>query len=195
MARRALFILEEGFDDLEYFYSCHRLLEEGFECVVASHREYSDIPLYNPETGELKPRKLVLRGKRGVEVEVDLPYTRALEELEGFDVLVIPGGRGPERARRYPEAVEIARRMASQGKPVLAICHGPQLLASAGVLKGRRVTGYWGIRDDLVNAGAEYLDRDAVRDGNIVTVRHTTVLGKGMKLFIELLREKGLAEC
>ena len=84
--------------------------------------------------------------------------------------------------------------MAEAGKPILAICHGPQLLVSAGVARDKKMTAYWGIRDDIENAGAQYIDEDAVRDGNIVTVRHTTVLGKGTKLFIELLREKGLVK-
>ena len=194
MARRALFIVEDGFDDMEYFYSCHRLVEEGFTCIVASHEKYSDVPLYNPHTGELRPRRRRVKGKHGTEVEVDVSYSEALDRIEEYDVLVLPGGRGPERARRYPEAVELVRRMAEAGKPILAICHGPQLLASAGALRGRRVTGYWGIRDDLVNAGAVYVDEDAARDGNIVTIRHPTVIGRGMRLFIQLLRERGLVE-
>lgn len=192
---KALFLVEEGFDDLEYFYAYHRLREEGFECLVASSKKYDDVPLYDPETGRLSPRPRRVRGKHVLEVTVDLSFREALERLDEFDVLVIPGGRGPERARRFPEAVEIVRRMAQAGKPILAICHGPQLLISAGVAKGRRMTGYWGIRDDIVNAGATYVDEDAVRDGNIVTVRHTSVIGKGVKLFIELLREKGLVKC
>ena len=189
---KALFIVEDGFDDLEYFYALHRLREEGFDAVIASSRKHDDIPLYDPETGKLLPRPRTVKGKRFLEVRVDIDYREALERLGEFDVLVIPGGRGPERARVYPEAVEIVRKMVEEGKPVLAICHGPLLLVSAGVAKGRRLTGYWGIRDDLVNAGAEYADMDAVRDGNIVTVRHTTVIGVGVKLFIDLLRRKKL---
>jgi protease I len=191
---KALFIVEEGFDDLEYFYSYHRLIEEGFECYVASSKKYNDVPLYDPETGQLKARPRRVKGKHVLEVTVDMSYSEALNRLDEFDVLVIPGGRGPERARRHREAVEIVRRMVEAGKPVLAICHGPQLLISAGVARGRRMTGYWGIRDDIVNAGATYVDEDAVRDGNIVTVRHTSVLGKGMRLFIELLRERNLVK-
>ncbi len=189
---KALFIVEEGFDDLEYFYAYHRLREEGFDIVVASSEKYDDVPVYRPETGELLPRKKRVKGKHVLEAVVDTTYKEALERLSEFDVLVIPGGRGPERARRHREAVEIVKRFVEDGKPVLAICHGPQLLVSAGVARGRRLTGYWGIRDDIVNAGAEYVDSDAVRDGNIVTVRHTTVLGAGMKLFIDLLRRKKL---
>lgn len=194
MARRALILVEEGFDDFEYFYSRHRLEEMGFEVLVAAGRRWSDVPVYDPDTGELRPRPRMVRGKHGTEVRVDLSFREALERIEEFDVLVLPGGRGPERARRFPEAPEIVRRMVEAGKPVLAICHGPQLLVSAGVARGRRMTAYWGIRDDIVNAGAVYVDEDAVRDGNVVTVRHPTVLGRGFRLFAELLRERGLAE-
>jgi len=189
---KALFIIEEGFDDLEFFYAYHRLIEEGFTSVIASSRKYDEVPAYDPDTGKLSPRPRRVRGKHGLEVTTDISFKEALKRLDEFDVLVIPGGRGPERARRHREAVEIVRRMAEAGKPILAICHGPQLLVSAGVARGKRMTAYWGIRDDIENAGAQYIDKDAVRDGNIVTVRHTTVLGKGTKLFIELLREKGL---
>ncbi len=191
---RALVIVEKEFDDLEFFYAYHRLVEEGFEVVVASHTRFSDVPVYDPATGSLKPRKAVVKGKRGFEVEVDIDYSEALRRLDEFDVLVVPGGRGPERARQYREAVEIARRMVEAGKPVVAICHGPLLLASAGVIRGRRVTGYPGIADDLRNAGAEYVDSPAVRDGNIVTIRHTSTMGEGFRLFMKLLAEKGLVK-
>ncbi len=190
---RALFILEDGFDDFEYFYARHRLEELGFGVVVASHCRYSDVPLYDPEKGELRPRPYRVRGKHGLEVEVDTDYVSALKELDSYDVLVIPGGRGPDRARRYGEAVEIVRRMAVGGKPILAICHGPQLLISAAVVKGRRIAANPGIRDDVVNAGGVYVDDVAARDGNIVTIRHPSVMGRGFRLFVELLAERGLA--
>ena len=154
---------------------------------------YSDVPRYDPDTSRLSPRLHMVRGKECL--EVDLSYEDVLRELDRFDVLVIPGGRSPDRARRYPEAVEIARRFAEAGKPIVAICHGPQLLISAGVVRGRRVTGNPGIKDDLINAGAQYTGSDAERDGSIVTIRHPTVLGKGFRLFVEHLRERGLAQC
>ena len=191
---RALFIVEDGFDDLEYFYAFHRLREEGFEVVVASSRKYDSIAVLDEKTGKIALKKRAVQGKRFLSVEPDLTFGEALTRLDEFDVLVIPGGRGPERARQHREAVEIVRRMVLSGKPVLVICHGPQLLISAGVVEGRRITGYWGIRDDIVNAGAEYVDSDAVRDGNIVSIRHTSVIGAGMKLFIELLKQKKLVK-
>ncbi len=191
---KALIIAEDGVDDFELLYAYHRLREEGFEVFVASHEKYSNYLGVAPDGKTIRlPR--MLKGKHGSEIAVDLDYREALEKLSEFDVLVLPGGRGPERARQHREAVEIVKRMVEAGKPVVAICHGPQLLISAGVIRGRRVTGYPGIKDDIINAGGEYVDKPAVRDGNIVTVKHPIWLGEGFKLFIELLREKGLARC
>ena len=186
---KALFIVEDDFDDLEYFYAYHRLKEEGFDIAVASSSKYDDIATYDPKTGRVSLRPKYVKGKRGLLVKVDIDYKEALEILQEFDALIIPGGRGPERARQYEAAVEIVKRMVRANKPVLAICHGPQLLISAKVVSGRKLTGYWGIKDDIVNAGASYVDSSAVRDSNIVTVRHTSVIGEGVKLFIELLKE------
>ena len=189
---KALIIAEDGVDDFELLYSYHRLREEGFEVFVASHTKHSEYAVIRD--GRVEPAPRLIEGKRGQKIKVDLEYREALEKLNEFDVLVLPGGRGPERARQYPEAVEIVKRMAGAGKPVIAICHGPLLLVSAGVLKGRRVTGYPGIRDDLVNAGAIYVDEPAVRDGNIVTVKHPTWISDGFRLFMELLREVKLVK-
>ncbi len=187
---KALIIAEDGVDDFELMYAYHRLREECIEPLVASHSKHSEYAVVRD--GRVEPAPRLLEGKHGTRIRVDLDYREALERLDEFDVLVLPGGRGPERARQHPEAVEIVRRMVEAGKPVIAICHGPQLLVSAGVVRGRRVTGYPGIRDDLVNAGAVYIDEPAVRDGNIVTVRHPTWLAEGFRLFIPLLRERGV---
>ena len=190
---KALFIVEDDVDELEFYYAYYRLKEEGFEVVVASHSKWGKYAVYDEETGELRREKREVKGKRGLTIPVDIDYEEALKGE--WDVLVIPGGRSPERARQHPKAVEIVRRHAEAGKPILAICHGPLLLVSAGVLRGRKTTGYWGIRDDLVNAGAEYVDEDVVRDGNIVTVRHTRFLAEGLREFMKLLRERGLTSC
>ncbi|MET1101298.1 MAG: DJ-1/PfpI family protein [Pyrodictiaceae archaeon] len=192
MAKRALFIIEDGFDDFEFFYAYHRLLELGFEAIIASSEKYSGLLVYDPQKGYRRARREV-EGKHGSKVAVDVTYLEALGNTGSYDVLVLPGGRGSERARRHREAVELVRRMVvEEEKPVVAICHGPQLLISAGAIKGRRVTAYWGIRDDIINAGGVYVDKDYARDNNIVTIRHTTSIGKGFRLFVELLKERGL---
>ncbi len=190
---RALFIVEDDVDELEFYYAYYRLKEEGFEVVVASHTKWGKYMVYDEETGEPRRERREVKGKRGIMIPVDIDYEEAARQT--WDVLVLPGGRSPERARQYPKAVELVKKLVEEGKPVLAICHGPLLLVSANVLKGRRVTGYWGIRDDLVNAGAVYVDENVVRDGNIVTVRHTRFLAEGLREFMKLLREKELVKC
>ncbi len=188
-SRKILFIVEDGVDDLELYYSYYRVLEEGWEPVIASHSKYTGRLVLDEETGSLvrEPRKIV--GKRGVEFNADMTYEEALS-LE-WDGLVVPGGRSPERARLYSSAVELVKRILSEYKPVLAICHGPLLLASAGVIEGKRVTGHLGIGDDLRNAGAIYTGSPAEVDGCIVTARHTTTIHKAVKPFLELVGRGG----
>ncbi|MEB3816824.1 MAG: DJ-1/PfpI family protein [Desulfurococcales archaeon] len=183
---RALVIAEDDVDDLEFFYAVYRMLELGFEVVVAASRKYSDILVLGP-SGEPERAPRRIRGKRGIEFSVDATFEEALNEE--WDALVIPGGRGPERARIHREAVELTRKLVARGVPTLAICHGPLLLASAGVIRGRRVTGHPGIADDLRNAGAIYTGAPAEADGNIVTARHTTTIHEGFKLFVKLLEK------
>lgn len=90
---------------------------------------------------------------------------------DGFDALFIPGGFSPDILRADDDAVRFVRQFFQSGKPVFAICHGPQLLISAQVLKGKKLTGWKSIRQDIINAGAEFFDREVVEDGNLVTSR------------------------
>ncbi len=185
MPPRALIIAEDGVDDLELYYTYYRLLEAGYEVYVASHESHSNTIILDPETGSLTRAPRKLKGKHGIEHRVDLTYREALSRE--WDLIAVPGGRSPERARLHGEAIELLKRHAAKGKPIIAICHGPLLLASAGLLKGRRVTGHPGIADDLKNAGANYTGRGAEADGNIVTVRHTTTIHEGFQLLLSLL--------
>jgi protease I len=186
---RALIIAEDDVDDLELYYSLYRMKELGFETYLAASRKTGRY-LVLDEEGRPVPAPRLIRGKRGIEFNVDIEFREALGR--DWDVLVIPGGRGPERARIHKEAVAIVRDLVSKGRPVIAICHGPLLLASAGVIRGKRVTGHPGIADDLVNAGAIYTGSPAERDGNIVTARHTTTIHEGFRLFVKLLEDSGL---
>ena len=169
---RALIITGDGFEDIELLYPYYRLVEAGFEVVIAA------------------PRKGKVVGKHGYEVEAHA----SLDEVdpEGFDVLVLPGGRGPERVRVHPRAGEIVAHFMDEGKPVAAICHGPQLLITARRVSGRRLTSYWGIRDDLVVAGAEWVDEPVVVDGNLVTSRYPPDIPFWMREFFKLLERRGL---
>jgi protease I len=108
-------------------------------------------------------------GKKGGSLAADATFAEV--EPGAFDALVIPGGGAPENLRIEDAAVAFAREFVDSGKPVAAICHGPQLLISADVLRGRTVTCVKKIRDDVKNAGATYVDEALVTDGNLITSR------------------------
>jgi protease I len=148
---KALILTASGVEDVEFFYPYYRLREEGIEVDVAS-----------PD-GE----KIV--GAHGYRFEPDLSFTDA--DADDYDLLVLPGGRGPEKVRLRPEAVAITKKMFEADKTVAALCHGPQVLISADVVRGRRATCWPALRDDLKAAGAEYLDQEVVVDGNLITSR------------------------
>ena len=148
---KALMISADNFEDLELFVPYYRLKEEGIDVDVASMKK-----------GKIK-------GKHGYEMEVN----RTLDEVDPgeYDILVLPGGKAPETVRKQPRAVEIARAFFEKNKPVSAICHGPQTLITAGLLKGIRATCYKTVAPEMLEAGALYEDRDVVVDGNLVTSR------------------------
>jgi protease I len=107
-----------------------------------------------------------------------------------FDGVILPGGfESPDRLRVRPEVLRFVREMDEAGKLVAAICHGPWVLISAGVVKGRRVTGYMSIADDLKNAGAKYVQEDLVVDGNLISAPHYKNNGVFMKAVIEALQD------
>jgi len=165
---RVLFLSADQFEDVELIYPFHRLKEEGHEVYVASF-----------ERG-------TITGKHGYPMEVDLSFEEA--DPDEFDALVLPGGRAPEKVRLNEKAISIAKKMFGDGKPVASICHGPQVLISAGVLRGRKGTSYIGIRDDLISAGVEWLDEPVVVDGNWVSSRHPGDLYAWMREFVRFLR-------
>jgi len=118
----------------------------------------------------LKERSTVKGKAKGTEVTID----RAISTVfpDDFDALFIPGGCSPDHLRADDGAVQFARQFVESGKPVLAICHAPQLLITAQVLQGRRITGYKSIIQDIKNAGAEFVDQAVVEDGNLLSSRN-----------------------
>jgi protease I len=148
---KALILVANNVEDLEFFYPYYRLCEEGFYVDVAS-----------PDGGKIV-------GKNGYDFACNLSISEA--NADEYDLLVLPGGKAPETVRLEPEAVEITRKMLNSDKTVAAICHGVQTLISADVLHGRKATCWRGIRDDVKAAGAEYLDQEVVVDGNLITSR------------------------
>jgi protease I len=165
---KALIISADAYEDSELLVPYYRFLEDGIEVDIASMK------------------KQPIKGKRGYEVEV----TRTLAEVrpEDYDILVLPGGRAPEAVRREPAAVEIARDFFRKGKPVAAICHGPQTLITAGLLKGRHATCFRTVVDELKAAGAIYEDNEVVVDGNLVTSRRPSDLPAFMRETMKLIR-------
>jgi len=113
--------------------------------------------------------KGAITGKHGYEINVDVAF-RDVNPAD-YDILVISGGKGPEKMRLDKDALEITRYFFKEKKPVAAICHGPQVLISAGVIRGRKITCWLGIRDDIIAAGALYEDSEVVIDENLVSSR------------------------
>jgi len=149
--KRVAVLVADLYQELEFWYPYLRLKEEGAEVVAVG-----------PEEGEYK-------SKLGYPAKADL--AAAMARAEDFDAVIIPGGYAPDYMRRSPELVALVRKMTEQGKVVAAICHGGWMLCSARVVKGKRVTSFYAIRDDLENAGATWVDKPVVRDGNLITSR------------------------
>ncbi len=164
----ALFLVADGFDDLQLFLPWYRLLEEGMTVKIAT------------------PCGQRVTGLHGYRVEADTPINEATPS--DYDLLVIPGGQSPERLRLREEAVDVARTFMDADRPVAAIGHGPQLLISAGSLLGKQATSAPGIRDDLRAADAIYVDEATVRDGNLLTCRGSDDLPELCKQLVSLLR-------
>jgi len=127
-------------------------------------------------------------GKHGYPVKVNTTADKV--RAEDFDSVVVPGGYAPDYMRRYPAVLKLVRDAFDQGKVVAAICHAGWVLASAGILKGKRAACYHAIRDDIVNAGAEYINTEVVRDGNLVTSRKPDDLPAFMREVIEALKDR-----
>lgn len=175
LKKKAVIITAEGFEDEEVIYPIIRLKEEGFDIDIAT-----------------KGAKLVL-GRVGFPLELMVKYYGVLVDstklnTEDYDLVLIPGGfEAPDRVRQIPEVLEFIKKMNKENKIVAAFCHGPWVLISSGILKGKKATCYPGIVDDLKNAGAIYVDQPAVIDGNIVTSRHPRDVGFFMKALLSKL--------
>jgi archaeal arginyl aminopeptidase len=165
---KALIVSADNFEDSELLVPYYRLKEEGAEVDVAS------------------PAGGTIRGKHGYEIKAD--RTLADIDPEAYDLLVLPGGKAPETVRQEPAALAICRHFFEKNKPVAAICHGPQTLISAGLLKGRRATCYRTVADEMTDAGAFYEDSKVVVDRNLVTSRQPSDLPEFMREMIKLLR-------
>jgi len=146
-------IITDMFEDSEYSEPARAFREAGHDLVHVG----------------LKEGETVKGKKAGTPVIVDRPVKEV--SADDFDALLIPGGYSPDKIRVDEHAVRFARDFVNSGKPVFAICHGAQLLITADVLRGRTITGWKSIVQDIKNAGAHYIDDKVVVDGNLVSSR------------------------
>ncbi len=168
METKIVILAGDGYEDLELWYPRLRLLEEGLETVVAA--------------ADLQEK----RSKHGYPADVQVK-TADLNPDE-YAAVIIPGGiKGAEHVRMDREAVAFVRRLHQQGKPVASICHGAWVLISAFIVKDRLLTCYEGMKDDLIAAGARYLDQEVVVDGNLITARKPADLPAFMREILKKL--------
>lgn len=156
-AIKALILTADKFEDMELFFPYFRLLEEGIEVDIVA------------------PKKGHIEGEHGYGLEINKTFAEI--NPEEYDILLIPGGSpdgAPSVVRKDTKAQAITKSFFNSNKPVSSICHGPWLLASAGVVKGRHLTSFWhdGVPEDIKKAGGIYEDKEVVVDGNLVTSRY-----------------------
>jgi protease I len=175
---RAVIITGPGFQDHDVIYSYYRVKEAGFEVEVA--------------TAGGRP----VIGKYGVGVPLDKRAKSciAFEDLDvdNFDLVILTGGHeAPDRVRQDRRVLQFVREMDERGKVVAGLCHGPWIMISAGVMRGRLACAYVGMRDDMMNAGAEIEDADVIVDRNMVTCSYYGAVGPFMHTVITLCEERG----
>lgn len=169
--RRVVVLAGDDYEDMELQYPKYRLLEAGAQVVVAGL-----------EAG------VTCKGKHGYPQKVDA--TVASLKAADFDGVVVPGGWMPDKLRRYDEVKKLVRDMDQAGRLIASICHGPWIDISAGVVKGARYTSTPGIKDDLVNAGATWLDEATVVDRHHVTARRPDDLPPWSAALVRVLAQQ-----
>lgn len=170
--KRIAILADNIYQELEVWYPLYRFREAGAEVVVLGDK-----------AGQTYTSKF------GYPVTSQLAYDQA--KASEFDGVVIPGGYAPDIIRRYPAACQFVKDMDAQGKLVASICHGGWVLCSAGILKGKRATSFFAIKDDLIHAGALWEDAEVVVDRNLVTSRKPDDLPAFCRASIEVLTRQG----
>jgi len=167
MNKKALIITGHGFQDQEVIYPYYRLLEEGFIVDIAAKN------------------KELLSGILGLKIEANKTFDEI--KINDYGLLVLPGGvKALEKIRQEKIIIDFVKEWNNQGKVIASTCHGAQLLISAKVVKGRKISGYYSIKDDIENAGATYVDAPFVVDDNIVSSPHYKHSGPWVKAAIDL---------
>ena len=171
--KRVLVLAADYFEESELLYAVYRLKEEEIEVVVAG------------------VTAAAVKGKNGMAA---FPVDASVDDIDTstFDAVVIPGGFAPDLLRRSARVLDVVREMDAAGKPVATVCHGGWVPISAGILAGRKATSVSAIKDDMVNAGVDFVDAAVVVDGNLITSRVPADMGPWMKALIEALGVKAL---
>jgi protease I len=165
---RVAVLAEDIYEDLELWYPVMRLREAG-----------ADVRIVGPKAGE------TYKSKHGYPAKADLGMDEA--RAADFEGIVIPGGYAPDKIRRHPAMLALVREAHAAGTPIAFICHAGWVPISAGIVRGRRVTSVGAIKDDLVNAGATWIDAEVVVDGNLVSSRTPRDLPAFCRAFLALL--------
>ena len=168
---KALILSADNFEDTELLVPLYRLREAGYTVDVAA------------------ARREPIRGKHGY----DVPVTKLFPEINpnDYQILILPGGKAPAAIRDDHDVLKIARTFLTDGKPIAAICHGPQILISTGLIRGRKCTCYQSVMTELREAGAVYEDSEVVVDGNLVTSRQPSDLPAFNREMMRLLGHSG----
>ncbi len=164
-----LAFVDDVYEDLELWYPKIRLEEEGWRVVVAG-----------PVAGK------TYQGKHGYPCTADMAIADVI--ADEFDALLIPGGFAPDKLRRDPKVLELTRAIHDQGKPIAFICHAGWICISADILRGKKATSTVGIRDDMINAGAEWVDQELVIDGNFISSRTPKDLHVFAKALVDFIK-------
>lgn len=164
-------LVEDNYQVLEVWYPYFRLREAGIKTLLVG-------------SGAKKEYK----SKEGYPAQEELSIKKA--KADEFDGVIIPGGYAPDILRRYKEINNFVKDIYKTGKLVAAICHGGWVLVSSGILRGKRVTGFFAIKDDLINAGAEFIDKEVVVDGNLITSRNPYDLPAFCREILTKLKER-----
>jgi protease I len=169
MSKKIAILVDESYQVLEVWYPLYRLREEGFAVVTVGNGTRDTFP-----------------SKEGYPCKVD----RSINDVKAvdFDAVVIPGGWAPDFLRRHQKIVQFVKDLNASAKVVASICHGGWLLVSADVLKGKKATCFFAIKDDIIAAGAKYVDEETVVDGNLITARKPDDLPAFVKEIIKKLK-------
>jgi len=168
--RKILIMVDEGVEDAEFIYPYYRFQEEGYKVDIVGSKA-----------------KETYMGKHGVPIKSDVSPEEV--NVDEYDAVVIPGGRAPDRMRIDKGLVNIVKEAYKKGKVIAAVCHGPQMLIEADILRGKKGTCWKSVATDLKNAGATFIDAPAVVDEKLVTSRFPADLPKFCQETIKLLKK------